>query len=62
MTCAAEIRRRYETSLEAWKYLASRGFTRCADSGWVNGRWIASVQRTEDGVDVTVWLRLQHAA
>jgi hypothetical protein len=62
MTCTAEIRRRYQTGFEAWRYLASRGFTRCADSVWVNGRWIASVQHAEDGVDVTVWLRLQPAA
>jgi hypothetical protein len=61
MTCSAEIRRRYETRHEAWGYLASRGFT-CTDGAWANGRWAASVQRTADGIDVTVWLRLLHAA
>ncbi len=62
MTCTAEIRRRYETRLEAWKYLASRGFTCCTDSRWVNGRWIAAIRRTEDGVDVTVRLSAQPTA
>ena len=61
MTYTAEIRRRYDTRVEAWQYLASRGFTCCADSSWVNGRWAASVHRNEHGVDVTVWLR-QYAA
>lgn len=56
MTYDATIRRRYDTRHEAREYLASRGFT-CAGNSWENGRWVAFVQRTEDGVDVTVWLR-----
>jgi hypothetical protein len=62
MTYAPEIHRHYGTRSEAWEYLASRGFTCCADTGWVNGRWAASVLRTDDGVDVNVWLRLPQAA
>jgi hypothetical protein len=61
MTCAAEIRRRYDTRSEAWEYLTSRGFTCRTEGGWVNGRWAALVQPDEHGVDVTVWLRLQMA-
>lgn len=62
MTCAAEIHRRYDNRHEAWAYLASRGFSCHADTGWVNGRWAAAVRRgAGDGVDVTVWLRLDHA-
>ena len=62
MTCAAEIHRYYETRFQARAYLGSRGFSCCADSSWVNGRWAATVQHTGDGVDVTVWLRPQGAA
>jgi hypothetical protein len=62
MTCVAEIRRSYGTRAEAWEYLGSRGFTCCADGRWVNGRWIASIERTQEGVRVVVWLRVDRAA
>ena len=61
MTHAAEIRRRYNTLRDAWAYLEARGFT-CTGNGWVNGRWIAAVDPRDDGVHVTVWLRLRLAA
>ena len=61
MTQAAEIRRRYNTLREAWGYLEARGFT-CTGSGWVNGRWAAAVDPRDDGVHVTVWLRMRRAA
>ncbi len=57
MTCNAEIRRRYDTRLEAWQYLASRGFACQPFSGWENGRWAATVIHDETGFNVTVWLR-----
>jgi hypothetical protein len=59
--CATEIHRRYQTHHDAWTYLVSRRFACRPDNSWVNGRWAASVQRTEDGIDVAIWLR-QHTA
>jgi hypothetical protein len=62
MTCAAEIRRCYDSRVEAWRYLESRGFSRCADGSWVNGRWTASIRQEAAGISVVVWLRLDRAA
>jgi hypothetical protein len=61
MTQAAELHRRYRTLRDAWAYLEARGFT-CMGNGWVNGRWAASVDPADDGVHVTVRLRLPDAA
>ncbi len=55
MTCPAATNRRYETRVEAWGYLASRGFL-CSLEGWRNGRWIARVSRDGGSFRVEAWL------
>ena len=61
MTCLAELRRRFATPDAAFAYLTMRGFL-CLPTGWENGRWAATVERTSHGILVTVRLRLGEAA
>ncbi len=61
MTCNAELKRRYRTREEAYRYLSSRGFL-FMPSGWENGRWAASMDSDNTGFVVTIWLRAQQAA
>ena len=61
MTCVAELKRRFATPDAAFAYLTMRGFL-CLPTGWENGRWAATVERTSLGVVVSVWLRLGEVA
>ena len=61
MTCDAELRRRYHTRDEAFRYLSSRGFL-SLPKGWANGRWAATLESENHEFVVTIRLQAQEAA